>query len=74
LRGVNEVRNIYLIKLIKFRQNKAGNMSHESGTKKLEGVAVGGHGGLAIIPGPNPGQIQKKNQQTRRGRVLWLFK
>jgi len=35
-------------------------MSHEEGTKKLEGVAVGGHGGLAIIPGPKPGQIQKK--------------
>jgi len=33
-------------------------MSHDS--KKLEGVSVGGHGGLALIPGPKPGQIQKK--------------
>jgi hypothetical protein len=28
--------------------------------KQLEGVSVGGHGGKALIPGPNPGQIQKK--------------
>jgi len=34
-------------------------MSTEPG-KQLEGLAVGGHGGLAIIPGPVPGRIQKK--------------
>ena len=28
--------------------------------KELEGIAVGGHGGAAIIPGPEPGRIQKK--------------